>query len=305
MKSLFKKIFRFILPLGVLLYLLPTTNRLKYSGLKNDCMNQGEWIYNRVYNQDEPIDIVFFGSSHTLNGISDTYLSKKLAPLTATNFGYCRLGRNLHYSLLKMVKNKKNPKHVILEIRENEDRYSHPIFPLISDSKDVLAPTMILHWDFFSDLWVHTLYKLELIQDYLYETPQPYERDNIYAFGPVLDTISPLKLKHAKIYEQNKNKDLSQLEKDIHYRFPEEYIKRIKAICSKADIKLSFVYIPKYGVSYKPAELQAYYGKYGKVYLPSQAIYNNVDYWADEDHLNRAGGLALSEWMAKELLKSK
>lgn len=301
MKSLFKSILLFIIPIGCILYLLPINHQLRYAGLKNDCVNKGQWMYHRVFKQDTPIDLIFFGSSHTLNAIDDKHISKQLAPLKAANFGYCRLGRNLHYSLLKMVQEKKHPKHIILEIRHKEDRYSHPIFPLISESKDVLAPTLFYDRDYFSDAWVHTLYKLELIQDYLFNHTEEYTTDRIYAFGPIADTVSTEALFQAKLKRQVKKAELSDLENHFYNRFPQEYIKRIKAICTQENIKLSFLYIPSFGDPYYPEDLKDRYEIYGNVILPPQSIFDNVNYWADDSHLNTAGGNALSEWLVGEL----
>lgn len=301
MKVLFKHIIRFVLPLLLVIYLVPISNKLKYSGLKDDCINQGAWIYNRAYENQTPIDIAFLGSSHTLNGINDAYISKQLKPLIATNLGYCRLGRNLNYSLLKMINEKKAPKHVVLEILEHEDRYSHPIFPLVSETKDVLAPTLLFNRDYFSDVWVHTLYKIELIQDFFFHPPTPDLRTNTFAFGPLQDTIAPIKLDEIKVKRHQRKLNLSDHEKAFYNRFPISYIEKVHRICTDNNITLSFVYLPGYGVPYREEGLIDKYSKYGHVLLPPQDILNNKQYWADESHLNKAGGRAISVWIANAM----
>ena len=298
MKKLFKHILLFILPVLLLIYFIPLNDRLRYSGLKDDCMNQGEWIYNRVYNEETPIDIAFLGSSHTINAIDDSYISKQLSPLVATNLGYCRLGRNLHYSLLKLITTKKSPKHIVLEIREREDRYSHPIFPMVSETKDVIHPTLFVNRDYFSDVWVHMLYKLELIQDYFYKSPSTYNQDNIFAFGPVPDTVATEHLVEMEHLRKNKTETLSESEQVFYYNFPNSYIERIHQICNEKGITLSFIYIPGYGFPDHSTMLKARYESFGPVFIPPKAIFDNTDYWVDKDHLNTAGGSALSKWIA-------
>ncbi len=301
MRKLFKHIVLFLFPVLLVIYCIPLNNDLKYSGLEQDCTNQGAWIYNRTQLNTNPIDIAFLGSSHTLNGINDAYISKTLNPLKVANMGYCRLGRNLHYSLLKMLLKKKKPKYIVLEILEQEDRYSHPIFPLVSETKDVLAPTLFFNRDYFSDVWVHTLYKIELIQDFFFHPPTPNTITYTHSFGPVPDTTSVAKLEEAKIKHHKTKSELSELEYGFHNRFPMEYIKQIYELCEAHDIKLSFLYIPGYGVPFNPEELNKRYSMYGNLLLPPQRIFNNTNYWADDGHLNAAGGNALSVWVAERL----
>ena len=114
MKRLYKHIILFFLPVLLLIIIVPVNKRQKYLGLENDCFNHAIWIYDRLYKNSKPVDIAFLGSSHTINGINDKLIEEELKRynMTAANFGYCRLGRNLSYVLLKEIIKTKKPRYL-------------------------------------------------------------------------------------------------------------------------------------------------------------------------------------------------
>src|SRR6476661_964112 len=96
--------------LHILLFLLPIVagwvmvvsqsidKKRAYHYLTEDGEGRGAWMYRRIYESKEPIDIAFLGSSHTINGINDTLINQLLrdsgSTKTTCNLGYCRLGRD-------------------------------------------------------------------------------------------------------------------------------------------------------------------------------------------------------------------
>src|SRR6187402_494770 len=139
MKRLYKNIILFILPIALVFIFVSINKRLKYIGLKKECFDHGLLLYDRIYKDAKPVDLAFFGSSHTINAIDDTLIARKLNK-SVFNFGFCSLGQNIYYTLLKEVLTTKKISTVVLEVREDEDRYSHKVFPFIADTKDVLFP---------------------------------------------------------------------------------------------------------------------------------------------------------------------
>ncbi|MEZ5147916.1 MAG: hypothetical protein R2759_12860 [Bacteroidales bacterium] len=63
MKKLQLHIALFLLPLVLLIALLPVNQRLKYNGLWFDCLQQGDFVYNRLYQNPKPVDVLFLGTS--------------------------------------------------------------------------------------------------------------------------------------------------------------------------------------------------------------------------------------------------
>jgi hypothetical protein len=303
MKRLLFHIVIFLAPLVILLIIVPVNKRMKYLGLKNDCFNHAIWIHDRIYENPDPVDIAFLGSSHTINGINDMLLSEKLDGLNAVNFGYCRLGRNLDYVLLKEILQKKEIKKLVVEVRESEDRYSHPVFPSIAAGEDVFLPYPFFDRDILSDMWQHVAYKVELYQDSFYKADSitPFRMDD-FGFAAHPDTASVAFLDEIKVKRSRPKTEISVIEKSLTNKYPEGYLKKIGKICNNNSIDLYFLFLPSYGSQvHEPAEMKIY-KELGTVLLPPVQLFEDKDNWFDENHFNMAGAAKLSEWLSGELM---
>ncbi|MEZ4965790.1 MAG: hypothetical protein R2791_11145 [Saprospiraceae bacterium] len=302
MLRLYKHIALFLLPLLLALALLPVDRRMAYQGLKDDCFNHGIWIHDRLHRQAAPVDVAFFGSSHTINGIDDSLIEASLSPLRVANLGYCRLGRNLHFALLKELLEAKEPRCVVMEMREDENRYGHPIFPYLAGTKDVLLAAPFFNKGIAGDVWTHFAYKTELLQDVLYRPEVPAATQTaLYGFSVSDDTVSVALLQEAAAGRKSFSLPENTLERNFYMRYPRAYLKKIGALCKSRDVRLCFLYLPEYGgVNRQPAEL-ATYRALGSVWLPPSQILGNPDHWHDKSHLNQAGARALSRWVAERI----
>ena len=189
MKIAISKILLFLIPFIVVvitLIVLPVSKDFGYHFIKGNCYNHGAWLYDRIFENETPVDIVFLGSSKTLHGINEKVIETKINERTGkninvVNFGYCQLGRNFLYSILKDLLKHKNPKLVFIEISEDESRSTHNSYPYIADSKDLvfshlfnqyylpdLFRGIVLRWEF---------YKTKLIFGIEEKTP------NLYNYG--------------------------------------------------------------------------------------------------------------------------
>lgn len=303
MKKLFRNTALFLAPLVVLLYFLPVQRRLKYQGLKDDCFNHGIWIHDRIFEHQTPIDLAFLGSSHTINGIDDKTLSDSLK-IKVANLGYCRLGINLSYVLLQELLQGKKIKTLVLEIRETEDRYSHPVFPHLASSSEVLFPHPFFNRDLGSDIWMHFSYKIELTQEYLYSQKKAAFQSQSWGYAPHEDTANREILFKIKEERQANDKHLSSFAYRFYNAYPESYLKDVYQLCQEQQIELLFLYSPAFGAREKRPSGYDLYRKYGQVLLPPQALLDDPNHWHDENHLNRAGGQKLSAWLVKQLKKS-
>ena len=303
MKKLYRNIVLFLFPVVLLILLLPVNPRLRYAGLAHDCYNHGIWIYDRIFHNRKRVDVAFFGSSHTINDVDDRLIERHLVKkMTVANFGYCRLGRNLSYVLLKELLKKKRPQFVFLEVREDEDYFSHPVFPYVASDWDVLFPHLLFDARYFSDVWVHFSYKAELLQDALFSREDKIPvRTGDFGHSAFPDTASRAVL--AKAYaEQNRPKGKpSKTERDFHLAFARGYLKDIARLCEQEKIKLIFLYLPSYGSGLKRPKEFATYAKYGEVWLPPPVFFEKETNWHDAGHLNRVGARELSLWLAKRI----
>ena len=294
MKKLILHSVLFLLPLLIVIAIIPVDKRLKYKELKDDCLNKGIWIHDRIHINTSPIDIAFLGSSHTINAIDEAVIESQLADsnLEVANFGYCRLGRNLSLELLKQIALKKNPKKIFIEVREDENIHSHPIAPYILPSSSFLNWTSWIHKNGASDFWKHLTYTTQLTQDKYFN-----RIDSLHVF--------PWNHYHKSASDTAKSLSYKQiaLAKDGHlkYIYPKTYIKQMASFCKKEGIEFIFLYLPNYGYGDKAPLHQAFYKEYGELWLPPKKLLNDKDLWYDSEHLNTAGAQKLSLWIADQL----
>lgn len=302
MKKLLRNIIFFFIPVLVVIAILPVNKRLKYHGLKDDCFNHGIWIYDRLFNNENPIDIAFVGSSHTINGINDKLINENIEYGNVVNLGYCRLGRNLSYILLKELIAQKQIKNLILEVREDEDRYSHPIFPYVANSSDVLLPNPFFNRDIVADIWTHLSYKTEIFQDFIYKQEKDVPiMTNDFGFASSKDTATIVHLDAMALKRSIPKPPLTKLERNFHMSFARKYLLKISKLCNKNNIQITFLYLPSYGSPYeKPKEFETY-SKYGEILLVPKNILENKNNWHDEGHLNQTGAKELSLWLSDQI----
>jgi hypothetical protein len=292
----------FVIPVLISLTLLPIDKRSKCRELINDCIDQCLWIYDRIVSNQKAIDIVFIGSSHTLNSINDELITNHLKNTICTNIGYCRLGTDLHYVFTKDVIHYKKPKHIVLEIRESEDRYSHPLFPYLAENSDVLLPSIFFNEKIVSNIWIHYLYNVEIFQDKIYNiASKSYYWKIDFGFDAHYDTIPHDEIIRLPITPNcTQIKELSMEEK-FHLQFSRSYVKKIYQLCKNNNMKLHFLYLPSYGN--KPSDYYEYL-KYGEIIIPPQSIFQNTNNWHDSEHLNISGATAFSIWMSEYIYEN-
>jgi len=304
MAKLFRNIFLVLIPILLLIYLFPIKKEQLYASLELDCTKRGVWMYDRLYNNDKPIDIAFIGSSRTINGISEEHVlqAAQCNNLDIVNVGYCRLGRNLSYVLLKEILINKPVKAVVLEVREDEDRYSHPVFPYLANSKDVLGASLLFNRDYLVDNWQHFTYRCQLIQEQIFGFTIPgYNGDSLYGFM-ASDTLSSSRdLEIKKKRQAAPPRQLSNMSKAFYMKYPASYLEKITALCKEHAIKINFLYLPQYASSSKvPMNLELY-NAIGTVLVPKTSILNDRNNWHDENHFNVGGAVVLSEWLGNRL----
>jgi len=76
-----KNIFIFLFPVILLVLIFPIDKRTRYTSLKDDCFNHGIWIHDRLFKNETPTDIIFLGTSHTVNAIDDKLIEDSLKGL--------------------------------------------------------------------------------------------------------------------------------------------------------------------------------------------------------------------------------
>jgi len=307
MGKLILKILIFIALLLVIIMAMPVDERSKFTGLKEDCFYHAIWFHDRLFLNPKPIDIAFIGSSHTINGIDDGLIEHELDSLhlNVANLGYCRYGDNLYYTLVKDLLGVKKPKMIFMEVREDEDRYSHPVFPYLADPIDVLTAWPWFNRDILSDDVVSLRYRVQLARHVFLPADTLFPvRQEVHGFASSADTVSPAILNEIKIRRMEHKWATGSFERGFYMAFPRAYIRKIGQLCSEHNVKLVFIYLPEYASGlWQPLESSTYV-KYGKILIPPREIFESTSNWGDESHLNRAGARALSAWIAGTIKKN-
>ena len=219
---------------------------------------------------------------------------------TLPTWGICRPGRNLHFVLLRDLLSQKPIKTLVLDVRKDEDRYSHPVFPNLAKSKDVIAPVLLFNRDIFSDLFAALITRFECHKrTVLGMNPANYVvEDTPYGYGAGT-RVAPKEEMETMLERRIKaENNLTALERDFYMRYPRTYIKKIATLCKEKNVELVFLYLKSYGVKeVKPLEMD-FYQKFGEVWIPPVEVFEKPENWMDPDHLNINGATELAEWLA-------
>jgi hypothetical protein len=196
----------------------------------------------------------------------------------------------------------KKPKVLFLEVREDENRYSHPIFPYIANANDIFLATPFFNRDLLRDYFDSFLFRLKLLKTQYFRKDSivPFRTDD-FGFMGSKDTASGTVLDKIKQEHSEPRAGLSSLARDFYMTYPRIYLKRLSQLCIENHIRLNFIYLPEYCPNInEPLELKTY-RKYGDILIPPHEIFEDPDNWGDEAHLNQAGARKLSEWVADQI----
>ncbi|HBL77761.1 MAG: hypothetical protein A2W90_02365 [Bacteroidetes bacterium GWF2_42_66] len=296
------------LPLAivVLSFFIPLPRIFNYHFIKDDCYNHGAWIYDRIARNNTPVDIAIIGSSHAIHAFNEPVIEKELDGINVANFGYCRMGRNLQYVLLKDILKYKNPKMVIIEISEEETKNSHDIFPYLAENKDLFFSKSAVNRDYFSDLYYGFITRLEAVkQIYIFRNDYPEVDLSNYGYGSS-DRVATANEINDNIENWNRRlkRRTNQTLKNIQLKYPKAYLKAMIRLLEEKNIQFCFVYLSEYGSKLdQPIDME-YYSKTGSVLIPPKSLLANPELWMDDSHLNDRGAEIISTWIAKKITDS-
>lgn len=278
--------------------------------ISGDCSGHGKWLYDRIYENNNAIDIAFLGSSATWNGIDDKSLTEAISNYASedvfvTNLGYCRLGTTLYTMLVEDLVKNKNPKHIIIEVLDRPGMGSHPMFGYMASSKQVISPPTILYNDYISDVWKSIVVRWEQVRNSLYQKPdyQPDLRKFGFTRDPNLaDPIEMEELRIRKLSDSILPKTTVQEHVIFHLNW--KNVEHISSICKANDVQLSFFFINRFGRPIKVARFDKTWKKYGDIWYPPDTIYQDAGNYFDAGHLNKQGASKLVPFLEKKLTES-
>lgn len=293
--------------LFILLFCFPVNKKDAYAYIANDCYDRSSWFYQRIFENNKPVDILFLGSSHTICSVRDSVIEAAISfpgkHKHVLNCGYCRLGISLQYTLLKEVCAHKKPQLVLFEVREQEDRFSHEMFPYIADTKDVFTAPLLFNTHYLNDIFTAAQNRFALLKMQLKHSSS--EIDTVFSefgFWERGETATEDELLKKQIQQEGFAADtMNNFQKYFYLHYSEMYVRRMVDLCKEKNISFLFYYIPSYyDIKGEPVNAD-FYRALGEIISPPSSILENKKNWSDEGHLNVTGADEITNWLNEEL----
>jgi len=288
----------------VTLFILPYSEEFAYHYIEKDCYNHGSWIYDRINLNPAPIDVAFIGSSHTIHAIQDKKIEELFGQnLHIANLGYCRYGRNIEYTILKMLLKHKSPKLIVIEVHEDEEKNSHDIFPYLADAEDLLLPPTAIDRDYFSDLFHGGSARMEYFKArYIFKKTYPKPTSELYGYAATDRIVSETELdENNKSWQNRLSQTNPEIIEEFQSKFPLAYLKKMANIIQEKGIPILFIYLPDSGSKLQKPKYAAYYMNIAPLIIPQENIFKDKTNWMDASHLNDKGSEILSTWLSQQI----
>ncbi|MDP3644538.1 MAG: hypothetical protein Q8S54_15270 [Bacteroidota bacterium] len=285
-------------------FMLPYSEEFAYHYIEQDCYNHGAWIYDRINHNPAPIDVAFIGSSHTLHAIQEKKMEELLGQnFRVVNLGYCRYGRNIEYTILKMLLKHKSPKLIVIEVHEDEEKNSHDIFPYLAETEDLLLTPTLFNRDYFSDLFHGGSARLEYFKaKYIFRKKYPEPTSELYGYAATDRIVSEFELdENLKSWQFRLSQTNPEIIEKFQSEFPLAYLKKMANIIQEKNIPIRFVYLPDSGSKLHKPKFASFYQDIAPLIIPPQGIFNDKSNWMDASHLNDKGSGVLSAWLAEQI----
>lgn len=310
MKRTISQLFLFTFPLlaGIaFLFQLSPERKFCYSFVKGECEDKASWIYHRVFERKENIEVAFSGASQTGCAIMDEYLEKELTKLTgnkihAANLGYCRRGRDIQFVMVKDLFQQKKPKILVVEVTEDEPKKSHPVFGYLAETCDLWGSFKFFNQRYPVNLWKGLVVRFEYLKHLLFNNEYPVADLGEFGYRPSDQIVEP------NIIRQNQAtwvKRLSHLKSGIlrklELQLSKYYLKKIVAMAGQNNCRIVFLYLPESGSQLNAPLLADYYKSLGKLILLPEPVISDRLNWKDATHFNDTGAGKVSEFLAGEL----
>jgi hypothetical protein len=311
MKKFLVHITLFLLPVlagVVLLFCLNPAKEFSYRFVEGECSNKASWIHDRVFLSGKNMDVVFIGASQTACAVKDELIEKKLGELTGetvnvVNLGYCRGGRDIQYVMLKEVFRQKNPKLVVIEVSEDEPKYSHPVFPYLAETDDLFGSAVFYNQRYFRSLWKGLVIRFEYLKEQVFGG-DTFHGDSTFIYGYIpTEAVADdnLLLRNRMNWERRLSRKKTALKRKVELRYSMHYMEKMIDMAGGNGSKVIFLYLRESGSGLKNPMLSDYYRSVSKIVMLPEEIYTSPGLWFDAAHLNDKGATLASEEIAKEL----
>ena len=265
-----------------------------------------KWIESKIFSKRKTIDYAIIGSSLAWCAIKSNLISRGMKVSRVWNFGRNWDGRDIDYIMLKKLVEHHDVKNVLIQFHNIELLRVHPYTKYIISPGDALDEAVYYLKDtnitdkesvktrintilsYLGNLSVRTF--MQIIR----KNPGvrgwiKKRNDREKGFYIYSNTVKQIKEKFKKVIDKK-----WELTFDQSTSFPSRsraafYLDKIYRLCRKHNVKIYFVFLPRY-MRPLPAKCTIdYFSKIGDVLVPDIKGITKMKYWWDPSHLFKRG----------------
>ncbi|MFT7077028.1 MAG: hypothetical protein ACJA0P_003046, partial [Planctomycetota bacterium] len=302
---------------------LPDNEYLRFQDLTVGYYAKAQWVYERIVLDKTPIDVAFFGTSHTLNGVDSEVLEKEISdelgrPVHVVNCAIPHTGRDIQFTLMALLLEHRTPELIVLESRYTEGRDTHPATHYLADRSDLLGAPLVVNKNYFSNLARIPYRQLKLfvvglapeafgytktLDPAAYDGPHVNFTSTRGPGGVSRDTfITEEELLEARHeYERNSAglmERSSELKSYLSFNVSYTWVRRMGALAKGAGVPMMILNLPHFGDPLAPQDRKVHDELGPTTFLPAEVL-SDVSHWYDGDHFNAKGGAAAQPAIAR------
>ncbi len=315
----------------ILVCLLPHSRYLRFTALADVGIPKAGWIYERIHFDPQPIDVVFIGTSHTLNAVDSAvvetgYQQTTGRQLNVVNFALEHFGRDNQYLLARETLMNRPIKLLVLEVTDEEERALHPAFGSMADVVDLLDAPILINTSYLLNLSHLPMRQLSLfwntvlrasdgkrfefnLKNYLgshwdstfvtggsREHPIPGRTPRLRAPGKV-------ELERERLHYQHLQEGKLRLPspfRSFEQRANLVYLRKTIELAQAHHVSVRFLFLPSYAAKLGPSITGGEFANI-PIWYPREAL-REPEWWFDVNHVNYYGAMQVSHWLVGQLV---
>ena len=266
------------------------------------------WLRDQIFGEPakNPIDIAFFGSSHTWVAVDTPFINRVIPGIRTLNFGVNWHGNDIQLALIRDLLGNRSVKKLVLEITLYGDESRHDYFPFLAELSDVVREAVDLRPASRPDFPGWAAYPRKQLAR-VASLSLPFFVKGIYGIVRRVRSGPPLEETESGF-----------LGRDAKYRFKEPtvrlpaadgfyygskfsiYFQEIAKLCRQHGVGLYLLYVPDRNGGIPTPGFLKELSSFGTPILLSFTEIYQPENWYNGSHLNRRGARAFT----RQLLRS-
>ncbi|WP_206242056.1 hypothetical protein [Novosphingobium terrae] len=291
-------------------------------------MFHARWVYERIHFDPAPIDVAIIGSSRLESGISPGLLQQLLSAklgrtVHVANLSVVQAGRDYHDLLVHDLLNAHPEVRLLVLTDDGFMVYSHPMFQEMASPGQIASAPLLVNKFYVSNLlavpYRNLLNAAEQVAPGWFGVDRAF-RPEAY-LGTDLDRTLGYRLPDGHWRNGNATMPLAQMQaraqaslatqnrftishlpflpEDMQLAIDHHYMQSIADLARQRHVALAFVGLPMFGPTDLPRNPR-YFSRFGPDFLPT-AWRNDAALYQDDTHLNRAGAILATHYLADRL----